>query len=80
MACPSIELTNREDPRIDGSVTVIPLEKGLSALDSQRGTLLSEITFTNQVQSISEYDQYDSCFYVVVENAVICVIVKVVNR
>lgn len=76
----SIELTNREDPRIDGSVTVIPMEKGLSALDSQRGTLLSEITFTNQLQSISEYDRYDSCFYAVVENAVVCVIVKVVNR
>lgn len=75
----NIELTNQDDPRIDGSITVIPLQKGISVVDSQRGTMMSELTLKEKLQFLSGYDQFDSCFYAVVANAILCIELKIMN-
>lgn len=75
----NLELTNGDDPRIDGSITVIPLQKGISVVDSQRGTVLSELTLKERLQFLSGYDQYDSSFYAVVADAILCIELKIMN-
>ncbi|MDZ4181475.1 MAG: PQQ-binding-like beta-propeller repeat protein, partial [Candidatus Cloacimonadaceae bacterium] len=75
----ALELTNNENPRIDGSITIIPTEKGLNVVDSNRGESLSEITLTQKLQYLSDYDSYDSCFYAVVANTIICLELKIIN-
>lgn len=73
------ELTNAEDPRIDGSVTVIPLQQGISIVDSQQGNVMSQLTLTQDLQFLSRYDNYDSCFYAVVGDTILRIAVKIVN-
>jgi hypothetical protein len=74
-----LELTNTDDPRIDRGITVIPLEKGIGVVDSHRGELLSELTLTEKLQYLSAYDHFDSCFYAVLEDAILCIGIKLVN-
>lgn len=75
----STELTNSDDPRLDGSITIIPQEKGISIVDSQRGELLGELKLNQKLLYLSAYDHFDSCFYAVLEDAILCIGLKLVN-
>lgn len=74
-----IELSNDDDPRLDGSIMIIAEERGISALDGVRGEQLSKISFRAPLQHLSEYDRFENCFYAVVEDEIICIELKIVN-
>ncbi|MBW6514790.1 MAG: PQQ-like beta-propeller repeat protein [Candidatus Syntrophosphaera sp.] len=74
-----LEITPNQDKRIDRSITVIPMEKGLSVLDSQNGTVMSELQLNENLSYLSPYDDYAMCFYAVVDNSIICIELKIVN-
>lgn len=75
----AIELTNSDDARIDGSIIVIPEEKGISILESNRGENLSNITLVDKLAFLSAYDSYANCFYAVAGNSLICLELKILN-
>ncbi|PKN78914.1 MAG: hypothetical protein CVU48_06885 [Candidatus Cloacimonetes bacterium HGW-Cloacimonetes-1] len=74
-----VELTNAEDPRLDGSILVIAEEKGISVLDTIRGELLSRITFKEKLQYLSDYDMLNNCFYAVVADEILCINLNIEN-
>lgn len=75
---PSV-INPEEDPRLDRAITVIPSERSISILDAPRGESLSSITFKEQITNLSSYDSYANCFYAVMENAILCIQLKIVN-
>lgn len=75
----SQELTSGDNPRIDGSITVIPTNKGIMAVDSNSGEKMSEISMREDLQYISCYDSFASCYYVVTGNNVMCINLKIQN-
>ncbi len=75
----ALEITNADNPRIARSITVIPLERGLSVVDSHRGENLCELKLTQKLQYFSDYDRFDSCFYAVVADAILCIELKIIN-
>lgn len=75
----SHELTGDHNPRIDGSITVIPSHSGILAIDSNSGEKMSEISLREPLQYISGYDSFASCYYAVAGNSVFCINVKIQN-
>lgn len=72
-----MELTNANDPRIDGNLLVVPSRRSILVLDAASGEKLSEITFKDTLQYLSTYDSFQSCFYAVVQDTIICVELKI---
>ena len=72
-------LANRDDARLDGNITVIPQENGISIYDSQRGELITSITFNDTLLFLSDYDRFRECFYAVVGKGLYCVELKIRN-
>lgn len=60
------EVSSTDDPRIDGSIVVIPEQNRISIVDSNRGELFSSIELKQELRFLSAYDSFDSCFYAVV--------------
>lgn len=75
----AIELTNSEDARIDGSIIVIPEERGISILDSNRGENLSNLTLIDELEYLSAYDSFANCFYAIAGTSLICLELKILN-
>ncbi len=76
---PTVEITPAQDKRIDQCITVVPLEKGLAVLNSQLGSVMSELEWEGELEFLSRYDDYNNCFYAVVGNALVGVKLKIVN-
>ncbi|MCB5228582.1 MAG: PQQ-binding-like beta-propeller repeat protein [Candidatus Cloacimonetes bacterium] len=74
-----IEISNGNNPRLDGSLLIIPNSRGIIALDINTGEAFSEITFKEDLQYLSAYDSFQSCFYAVVQNEIICIDLKILN-
>ncbi len=72
-------LANSDDARLDGKITIIPQEKGISVYDSQRGELIYSISFNDKLLFLSEYDRLRQCFYAVIGKALFCVELKIRN-
>lgn len=74
-----MELTNIHDPRIDGSLIVVPTQRSILVLDGNSGEKLSEITFKDELQYLSTYDSFQNCFYAVVQDTMICLELKILS-
>jgi hypothetical protein len=74
-----MEITNNEDKRIDRGITVVPMQKGVAVLDSQSGETISELQLNERLRYLSSYDDYDMCFYAVIENSLVCIELRIVN-
>lgn len=74
-----IEITPALDKQVSKSVTVLPLKKSIAVLDTNQGTLLSELKFDRELRYLSPYDVYNRCFYVVTGNTLFCVDLKTGN-
>lgn len=74
-----IELTNADNPRIDGSIIILPSEYGIMVIDALRGEVLHQVTFKGKLQYLSQYDSFQSCFYAVVQDAMLCLDLKILN-
>ena len=72
-------IKNSDDPRLDRSIIVIPSKRGISILDPVRGETLSSLTLKQDLNALSVYDSFTNCFYAVVDNAVLCIELKIVN-
>jgi len=72
-------ISNSDDPRLDRSIMVIPSKRGISILDPAKGETLSSITLKQDLYALSVYDSFANCFYAVVDNAVLCVELNIVN-
>jgi len=74
-----VEIRSEDDPRIYGSVLLVPAERGLYIYDVNSGNLLSRTSFDKRLQYLSNYDAYDNCFYAVVADGIICISMDVLN-
>lgn len=74
-----LEITPAQEKRIDKNLTVLPLRRGLAILDSQQGKLMSELALPEELRYISKYDDYNSCFYLVTQDSLVCVNLNIVN-
>ncbi|HNW24021.1 MAG TPA: PQQ-binding-like beta-propeller repeat protein [Candidatus Cloacimonas sp.] len=72
-------IKNSDDPRLDRSIIVIPSKRGISILDPVRGETLSSLTLKQDLNALSVYDSFTNCFYAVVDDAVLCIELKIVN-
>lgn len=87
MTCPAVASSNinplrigaEDDPRLDRPILMIPSQEVISIVDASRGESLSSITFVEDISAISGYDAYASCFYAIVDDALICIQLKIVN-
>lgn len=68
-----------DDPRLDRPVMVFPSDKALTIMNGTTGESLSSITFTKELEAISAYDNFANCFYAVVDDALICIQLKILN-
>lgn len=68
-----------DDPRLARSISVVPSLSHITILDPARGESLSSITFTNEIISLSAYDNYAYCFYAVVDDGILCINLKIEN-
>lgn len=73
------EIRNSDDPRLDRSIIVIPSQRGVSVLDPASGETLSSLTLKQDLQALSAYDSFANCFYAVVDDAILCIELKIVN-
>ncbi len=73
------EIRNSDDPRLDRSIIVIPSQRGVSVLDPASGETLSSLTLKQDLQALSAYDSFANCFYAVVDGAILCIELKIVN-
>lgn len=73
------EITPDQDKRIDNIITVIPLKSGIAVLDSNLGTVMSELKLNEELKFLSRYDDYNNCFYAVMGNSLVCVNLKIIN-
>lgn len=74
-----MELTNADNPRIDGSIIVLPFDHGVIVIDPSSGEIMHEITLKDKLQYLSQYDSFQSCFYAVVKDAILCLDLKILN-
>jgi outer membrane protein assembly factor BamB len=73
------EIRSADDPRLDRSIVVIPSRRGISIIDPARGETLSSITLKQDLQALSAFDSFANCFYAVVDGAILCIELKIVN-
>jgi len=73
------EISNEEDPRINGSILVVPAERGLYIYDVNSGNMISTIAFEKKLQYLSAYDAYSNCLYAVVADGIQCIELNVLN-
>jgi hypothetical protein len=76
---PAVEITNENDPRMDGSITVVPSAKAISVISSASGEIMAKIPLTEDLKFFTDYDANASCFYAVIQNSLACVRMKVSN-
>lgn len=76
---PAEEITNEDDPRVDGSLSVVPSTKAITVLNSSNGDIMAQIQLKEDMKFFSGYDTDASCFYTVIENSIACVRMKVSN-
>jgi len=75
----SLELSNQDDPALDGSVVILADNKGLYVLSAVSGTDFTRLAFKNKIQFLSNYDNFDRCFYAVVDQDIHCVELLIKN-
>lgn len=68
-----------DDPRLDRPIMVFPSDKALTIMNGNTGESLSSITFTKELRAISAYDNFSNCFYAVVDDALICIQLRILN-
>lgn len=73
------EINNDADPRIYGSILIVPAERGLYVHDVNNGELLSRIEFDKKLQYLSQYDAFDNCFYAVIADDIRCISLDILN-
>jgi len=73
------ELSSEEDPRIYGSILIVPSEKGIYVHDVNSGNQITAIMFEKRLQFLSDYDAYNNCFYAVVADGVHCISLDILN-
>ncbi len=73
------EIRSSDDPRLDRSILVMPSQRGISVLDPARGEILSSLTLKQDLQALSGYDSFANCIYAVVDGAILCIELKIVN-
>ena len=73
------EIGSKDDPRLDRSIVVIPSQRGISVIDPARGETFSSLTLKQDLESLSTYDNFDNCFYAVVDGAILKIDLKIVN-
>lgn len=87
MTCPAqasvnlnpLRISGDDDPRLDRPILMIPSREVISIVDAGRGESLSSITFVDDIAAISAYDNFANCFYAIVDDALICIQLKIVN-
>ncbi|HQQ67993.1 MAG TPA: PQQ-binding-like beta-propeller repeat protein, partial [Candidatus Cloacimonadota bacterium] len=87
MTCPAqasvnlnpLRISGEDDPRLDRPILMIPSREVISIIDAGRGESLSSITFVDDIAAISAYDNFANCFYAIVDDALICIQLKIVN-
>ncbi len=67
------EIGSGNDPRLMGSILVVPAENTLSVYDVNSGKLLGQTKFDKRIQYLSHYDEFDNCFYAVVADGIHCI-------
>lgn len=73
------QIRQADDPRLDRAITVVPSARFISIFDAFRGENLSTITFKQELHSLSIYDNYGTCFYAIVDDALICIQLNIAN-
>jgi hypothetical protein len=74
-----VEINAEDDPRINGSILVVPMERGIYIHDVHSGNLLSQVLFEKHLQFVSRYDAFDNCFYAVVSDEIMCITLNILN-
>jgi hypothetical protein len=74
-----IEINALDDPRIFGSILVVPMERGIYVHDVNSGELYTQILFEKHLQYLSRYDAFNNCFYAVVADEILCVSLDIIN-
>lgn len=74
-----LEISSDNDPRINGSILIVPAEKGIYIYDVNSGDSLSEVSFDKRLQFLSKYDEYNNCFYAVVADGIHCISLDILN-
>jgi hypothetical protein len=74
-----VEISSEDDPRLNGSILILPTRGGLYVYDVNSGNLLSSLRFDRHLQYLSRYDAYHNCFYAVVDDGVYCISLDVFN-
>ncbi len=72
-------ISPEDDPRLMRSISVVPSLSHITILDPARGENLSSVSFTNEIISLSAYDNYAYCFYAVVDDGILCINLKIDN-
>lgn len=72
-------ISPEDDPRLSRPINVVPSLSQISIIDPTSGESLSSISFTDEVKSLSAYDNYAYCFYAVVDDGILCISLKIDN-
>ncbi len=75
----SCEISSKDDPRLDRSIVVIPSQRVISVIDPGRGETISSLTLKQDLEALSTYDNFDNCFYAVVDGAILRVDLRIIN-
>lgn len=73
------EINAQDDPRIFGSILIVPMQSGIYIYDVYSGEMYSVIEFERKLQFLSSYDAFDNCFYAVVADEVLCISLEITN-
>lgn len=72
-------ISPEDDPRLSRPINVVPSLSHVTILDPTSGESLSSISFTDEIKSLSAYDNYAYCFYAVVDDGILCINLKIDN-
>jgi hypothetical protein len=73
------EITSAQDPRIDGSLVILPERNRISIIDGSKGEVFSSIDLLQDLRYLSLYDSFDSCFYAVIGNSLMKIDLVILN-
>ena len=73
------EITSAQDPRIDGSLVILPERNRISVIDGSRGEVFSSIDLLQDLRYLSLYDSFDNCFYAVVGESLMKIDLVILN-
>jgi hypothetical protein len=73
------EINTQDEPRIYGSILIVPMQKGIYINDVYSGELYSSIEFERRLQYLSGYDAFNNCFYAVVADQILCISLEITS-